>query len=84
MRLATLQFELKLQKCIRMGITIFKSLIWGGVSLDIRSEIFFLFYPLTLNIICLVEKKYIFFEVLSAFLRMTLLKVIVLSRILGK
>ena len=38
-----------------------------------------LFYPPTLNI-CFVENK---FEVLSVFLRVTLLKVIVLSRFLG-
>ena len=30
MRLATLQFETKLQKCIRMGITVFK-LSFGAV-----------------------------------------------------
>ena len=41
MRLATLQFETKLQKYMRMGITIFKISIWGGVSSDIRSEITF-------------------------------------------
>ena len=41
MRLATLQFEMKLQKCIRMGITIFKIFIWGGITSDIRSEITF-------------------------------------------
>ena len=41
MRLATLKVEMKLQKCIRMGITIFKFFIWGGISLDIRSEITF-------------------------------------------
>ena len=40
-RLATLQFELKLQKCIRIGITIFKIFIWGGISSHIRSEIMF-------------------------------------------
>ena len=28
-------------KYIRMGITIFKFFIWGGISLDIRSEIIF-------------------------------------------
>ena len=44
MWLATLQFELKQQKCIRMGKTIFK--IWvggggGGISSDIRLEIMF-------------------------------------------
>ena len=31
MRLATLQFETRLQKCIRMGITIVKIFIWGGL-----------------------------------------------------
>ena len=41
MQLVKLQFELKLQKCIRMGITIFKIFIWGGISLDIRSKITF-------------------------------------------
>ena len=39
MQVATLQIEAGLQKCIRMGITIFKILIWGGISSDIRSEI---------------------------------------------
>ena len=38
MRLATLQFETRLYKGIRMGITIFKILIWGGISSDIRSK----------------------------------------------
>ena len=28
-------------KCIRMGITIYKILIWGGISSDIRVEITF-------------------------------------------
>ena len=41
MQLATLQIETKLQKCFRVGITIFKIFIWGGISLDIRSEITF-------------------------------------------
>ena len=51
MRFAMLQFERKLQKCIRMGITIFKIFTWGGISSDItfygsalsdiRSEIMF-------------------------------------------
>ena len=41
MRLATLEFETKLERCIRMAITIFKILIWGGISSDIRSEITF-------------------------------------------
>ena len=38
-RLATLQFEAKLQKSIRMGINIFKIFIWGGISSDVRLEI---------------------------------------------
>ena len=29
------------QKCIKMGITIFKNFIWRGISSDIRSEIMF-------------------------------------------
>ena len=37
----SLQFELKLQKCIRMRITVFKIFIWGGISSDICSEITF-------------------------------------------
>ena len=41
MRLATLQFEAKLQKCVIMGITIFKIFIFGGISSDIWSEIMF-------------------------------------------
>ena len=41
MRLAMFQFETKLQKCIRMGITIYKIFIWGGISSDIHSEITF-------------------------------------------
>ena len=40
-RLATLKFETKLQKCIRMEITIFKIFIWGSISSDIRSKITF-------------------------------------------
>ena len=39
MRLATLQFESKLLKCIRMGINIFKIFIWGGILSDICLEI---------------------------------------------
>ena len=35
------QFEMELQKCIRMGKIMFKILIWGGIWLDIRSEIKF-------------------------------------------
>ena len=38
MRLAMLQFE---TKCIKMGITIFKIFIWGGILSDIRSETMF-------------------------------------------
>ena len=41
MRLATLQYEMRLQKCIRMGITVFKFITWEGISLDIRSEMMF-------------------------------------------
>ena len=41
MQLAMLKFETKLQMCIRMWITIFKIFIWGGISLDILSEIAF-------------------------------------------
>ena len=41
MQLAALQFEMREQKCIKMGITIFKIFILGGISLDIRSEITF-------------------------------------------
>ena len=41
MRLAPLQFETKLQKCIRMGITIFKIFLSGGISSDMLSEITF-------------------------------------------
>ena len=44
MRLAMLQFETKLQKCIRMGITIFNIFTWGGISSDIHSEITFYGY----------------------------------------
>ena len=48
-----LQCETKLQKCIRMGIITFKTLIWGGISSDIRSEITFYgsacFFALKLN-----------------------------------
>ena len=31
----------KVKKYIRMGINIFKSFIWGGISSDIRSGIMF-------------------------------------------
>ena len=41
MRLGALTLETKLQKSIRMGITIFKIFIWVGVLSDIRSEIMF-------------------------------------------
>ena len=36
MRLAMLQWELKLQECINMGITIIKIFIWGGISSDME------------------------------------------------
>ena len=38
-QLAMLEFDTKLWKCIRMGISIFRIIIWGGISLDIRPEI---------------------------------------------
>ena len=41
MRLAMLHFERKLQKCIRIGLTIFKIFHLGGISSDIRLEITF-------------------------------------------
>ena len=44
MRLAAIQLETKLQKCIRIGITIFKIFIWGGISSYIRLEITFYGY----------------------------------------
>ena len=34
-------FEGKCYECIRMGITVFKIFIWGGISSDIRSRITF-------------------------------------------
>ena len=37
-RLARLQFETKLQKCIRMRITIFKIYIWGGILSVLKSH----------------------------------------------
>ena len=39
-------FEGKFYLCIRMGITILKIIIWGGISSDMRSEVTFL-APLT-------------------------------------
>ena len=48
------------------------------------SKIIFLFYPPTLNIICFVDKNHIFLRFCLCILRVTLLKVIVLSRFLGK
>ena len=39
MPLAMFQFEMKLIKCIRMEVTIFKIFIWGAISSDILSEI---------------------------------------------
>ena len=41
MRLVTLKIEMKLPKCVRMGITILKIFIWGGMLFDIRTEIMF-------------------------------------------
>ena len=37
----TVCFEGKMLKGIRMGITIFKIFIWGGISSDLRLEITF-------------------------------------------
>ena len=37
-QLATLKFNPRQQICIRMGITIFKIFIWGGISSDMRSQ----------------------------------------------
>ena len=48
------------------------------------STIIFLFYQPTLNIICFVEKIYILLRFCLCILRVTLSKVIVLSRFLGK
>ena len=48
----------------------------------IKFSTFFLFYPSTLNIICFIEKK-IFWGSVCVLLRVTLLKVIVLSRFFG-
>ena len=36
-----LHFETSLQTCIRIGITIFRIFIWGGISSDKHSEITF-------------------------------------------
>ena len=33
--MAIIHFETELQKCIRMGITIFKILIWGGILWEV-------------------------------------------------
>ena len=41
MPLEMLQIETRLQKCIRMGITLFKIFILGGKLSDSRSEITF-------------------------------------------
>ena len=41
MQLATLQFEMKMQKCIRMELTILRIFILGGIWSDRRSEIMF-------------------------------------------
>ena len=49
MRLATLQFEVKLQKCITMWITIFNIFIREGILSDIHSEISFLAPPMRLR-----------------------------------
>ena len=41
MQLAMLHFEMRLLKYIRVGITILKKFIWGGISSDIWLEIYF-------------------------------------------
>ena len=38
-------FEGKCYLCIRMGITILKMIIWGGISSDMRLEVTFLAPP---------------------------------------
>ena len=53
------------------------TVIFCKVEKKLISKIIFIFDPQTLNIICFVEKN-------NLFLRVTLLKVIVLSRVLGK
>ena len=47
------------------------------------SKTIFIFYPLTLNIICFVDKNNIFLR-FCVFFQVTLLKVIVMSRFLEK
>ena len=39
LRHSNLSSNCQVQKCIRMGITIFKIFLWGGISSNIRSEI---------------------------------------------
>ena len=38
---AIIGWTINVKKYIRMGITIFQFVIWGGISSDIRSEIMF-------------------------------------------
>ena len=47
-------------------------------------KLFFLLYPLSLNIICFIEKNNIFLSSVCVFSRVTLLKLIVPPRILEK
>ena len=56
--LATLQFETKLQKCIRKGIIIFNILIWGGISPDICAEITFYGYVAVIPIFDRITRGY--------------------------
>ena len=51
---------------------------------NLISKIIFIFYPPTLKIICFLEKIIYFLGSVCVFLRVTLLKVIALSRCLGK
>ena len=72
MQLATLQFEMKLQKCIRMGITTFnQNFIWIRISDDInfglkiqryasQNENFEYSYPLIVLLLLLRENKIMF------------------------
>ena len=54
MALCSLQLETRQQKFIRMGITIFKSFICGGISSDIRKKFSFTAthnsYPLNIGL----------------------------------
>ena len=55
MRLATLQFQTNLQKCIRMGITMILIFISGGITSDIRSKI--MFFPLCSRVVVKLNSR---------------------------